>query len=337
MDRLRSLRASKEASPSKSSLELRWSTPFWGGSEPKVLVAPEFGRAFGFVKDAAAFCGGSVSSRKLCLRQKGSAGCNHVEGEDFDELGVADDTLYACSMIKSQSLTTVYQDLSLNTLGLDTDFVAFLIMFEGSEGPFLPMLLFSFITRNKGTSLSIFEEAMRSQREGFLLPLLTSSRRKAQSLLAETSALSNLDEFISLMSNEAQAVETLMETMENTDHPGGLRGALATCKDTEWSDQLLELWRMIVERVDRLSAEGVIKGATVVELVEDLIRKESTSDAITLALRNRVMAMEATIGVVDEDSNLSLTLWDNVASMVAAKERSEAKLDINLDLILGEF
>ena len=73
------------------------------------------------------------------------------------------------------------------------------------------------------------------------------------------------------------------------------------------------------------------------ELVEDLSRKESTSDAVTLALRNRVMAMEATVGVVDEDSDLSLTLWDNVASMVAAKERSEAKIDIDLDLILGEF
>ena len=74
------MRAPKEASPSKPSLKLRWSSPILGGSEPKVLVAPEFGRAFAFVKDAAAVCGGSVSSRKLCLRQKGSAGCNHVEG-----------------------------------------------------------------------------------------------------------------------------------------------------------------------------------------------------------------------------------------------------------------
>ena len=94
------MRASKEASPSKSLLELRWSSPFWGGSEPKVLVAPEFGRAFAFVKDAAAVCGGSVSSRKLCLRQKESAGCNHFEGDNFDELGVADDTLYVSAAIK---------------------------------------------------------------------------------------------------------------------------------------------------------------------------------------------------------------------------------------------
>ena len=167
MDRLHSLHASKEASLSKSSLELRWSSPLLGGSEPKVLDAPEFRRAFAFVKDAAAVCGGSISSRKLCLRQKGSAGCNHLKGEDFDELGVADDTLYVrAATIKSQSLTTVYQDLSLNSLGLDTDCVAFLIKFEGAKGPISPQLLFSFITRNKVTSLSTFEEAMRSQREG---------------------------------------------------------------------------------------------------------------------------------------------------------------------------
>ena len=136
MDRLRSLRASKEASPGKSSRELTWSSPFLGGSEPKVLVAPVFGRAFAFVKDAAAVCGGSVTSRKLCLRQKGSVGCNHVEGEDFDELGVTDDTLYVRAATKSQTLTTVYQDLSLSTLGLDKEFVMFLTKFEGTEGPF---------------------------------------------------------------------------------------------------------------------------------------------------------------------------------------------------------
>ena len=39
---------------------------------------------------------------------------------------------------------------------------------------------------------------------------------------------------------------------------------------------------MIVERVDRLSAGGVFTGATVVELVEDLSRKESTSYALLL-------------------------------------------------------
>ena len=49
------------------------------------------------------------------------------------------------------------------------------------------------------------------------------------------------------------------------------------------------------------------------------------------------MAMEATVDIVDKDTDLSLTLWDNVASMIAAKKRSEAKMDIDLDQILGEF
>ena len=335
MDRLRSLRASKEASPGKSLRELTWSSPFVGGSEPKVLVAPVFGRAFAFVKDASAVCGGSVTSRKLCLRQKGSVGCNHVEGEEGDE--VMDDTLYVRAATKSQTLTTVYQDLSLSTLGLDKEFVLFLTKFEGTDGPFSPQLLFSFISRNDVTTLSSFEEAMRSQREGDSLPLLTPSRRKAQSLLAESSALSNLDEFSKLMTIETTAIENLMESVENTDDPGGLRGALAVCEDTEWSDPLLELWRMIVERVDRLSSGGVFTGATVVELVDDLSRKEASSDAVTLALRNRVMAVEATVGVMNEDTDLSLTLWENVASMFAEKKKSDAKMDIDLDLILGEF
>ena len=64
---------------------------------------------------------------------------NHLEGEGLDKLGVADDTLYVRAATKSQSLTTVYQDLSLHTtIGLDADFVAFLIKFEGAEGPFSP-------------------------------------------------------------------------------------------------------------------------------------------------------------------------------------------------------
>ena len=339
MDRLRSLRASKEASPSKSTSDVRWLSPLKGVSEPKVPVAPEFGRAFAFVKDAAAVCGGSVAGKKFCLREKGG-GCNHDEGDEFDDPGVTDDTLYVRAATKSQSLTTVYQDLSLDTLGLDSDFVAFLIKFEGSEGPFSPQLLFSFITRNDVSSIATFEEAMHSQREGDNLPMLTPSRRKAQSLLDKTSAVSNRDEYMALMSTETQAVEALMTTVENTDHPGGLRGVLSSIADEDkrsWTVELLDLWKLMVERVDILSAGSVFTGASMVELVEDSTLKEDLSEAGTLALRNRVAAMEATVGVVDENSDLALTLWENVESISASSLEYKANLDVDLNLILEQF
>ena len=243
-----------------------------GYSEPKVLVAPEFGQAFAFVKDAAAVCDRSVSSRKLCLRQKGSGVCNHTVVEGVDVLCVVDNTLYVrAATTKSLLLTTVYQDLSLHTIGLDTDLVAFLIKFEGAEGPFTPQLLFLFITRNDIMSLSTFEEAMRSQKEGDSLPLLTPSRRKAQSLLVENLSESDLNEFISLMTIENRAVETLMETVEDT---GVLRGESATCKNSEWSDEFMSLWKMLLERVDKLSLGSVFIGATAVELMDEFDRRE---------------------------------------------------------------
>ena len=160
--------------------------------------------------------------------------------------------------------------------------------------------------------------------------MLTPSSKKAQSLLANNLPVADLKEFMSL--------EVLMGTVENTNHPGGLRGESSTCENLEWSDELLALWRMIVERIDRHSSGSVFTGATVVESLNEINRRDSTSDFVTLALRNRVITMESTVGVVNKDSDLSLTLWDNVARMLVSNDRSAVKqMEEDIEPILGDI
>ena len=204
---------------------------------------------------------------------------------------------------KGTALSSVYEEHTLSTSGLDPGFIDHIVNLDGTEGSVPPVGIFLFIVDNGVTSVQTFKEACEGHQLGTQYPLRTPAKVQsdASDLTQEDGVLCTLLALVKENANKLEGGILLL------GYEHGLKGETTRVMDNgEWASCSQQVIDLLEGAIDILSSLGQFLAKGLDYLGDDMLKGHSYSEAVMIALCNCIMGLETMLGSLDQLNRIDL-------------------------------